>query len=127
MNDESSPKGIPGPTNVDEYLATLSEESQIVLRNLRQTIRSIVPDAVETISYRIPTVKYRGRPLVAFSAAKNHLSFHVMSPSVLEEHRADLVAYGTTDATIHFTPARPLPRSLLEKLIRARIEENKKE
>jgi uncharacterized protein YdhG (YjbR/CyaY superfamily) len=126
MNEEIARTGIRGPTNVDQYLAGLSQEEQIVLESLRKTINSIVPDAVETISYRIPTIKYRGKSLVAFSAAKNHLSFHVMSPTVLKAHRADLAAYGTTDATIHFTAARPLPRSLLERLITARIEENEK-
>ena len=62
--------------NIDEYLELVqSKESRVALEKLRRTIKSVVPDAVETISYQIPTFKYQGRMLVSFAAFSEHCSF----------------------------------------------------
>jgi len=110
-------------TSIDDYLEEVPEEARAALEKLRKVIRTAAPKAVETISYRIPTYKYHGM-LVGFAAFKNHLSFFVMSPSLMEAHRDELKAYETAKATIHFTADKPLPAALVKKLVKARIEEN---
>jgi hypothetical protein len=60
----------------DEYLAAVPEPARTTLEKLRKTIRAAVPDATEAISYRMPTFKYRGKPLIALAAAKDHCSLH---------------------------------------------------
>jgi uncharacterized protein YdhG (YjbR/CyaY superfamily) len=119
---ESDAKSAPA-RDVDQYLASIPEEMRAALEKLRKTIKSAAPKATETISYRIPTFKHEG-PLVAFSAARNHCAFHLMSPSLMEARKDELKAYDTTTATIRFTADKPLPAELVKDLVRARIAEN---
>ena len=93
-------------------------------RQLRDTIRAAAPEATEVISYQVPTFKYRGRPLVSFGAAKEHCSFYVMSPDVVEAHKADLEGYVLGKGSIQFSAAKPLPAALVKKLVKARIAES---
>ncbi|MFW9913205.1 MAG: iron chaperone [Candidatus Thorarchaeota archaeon] len=113
-------------TSIDAYLEALPEEKQVPLEDLRKIIKTIVPEAVEVISYKIPTFKYKGKGLVALSASKKHCSLHLMSPSVMKAHKDELKQYSTTTATIHFSADKPLPPALVEKLVKARIHENQK-
>ena len=89
-------------------------------RKLRQVIRTAVPDATETISYRLPTFQYKGKPLVALGASRDHCSLYLMGyvPAELE---ADLAKYDTGKGTIRFPADRPLPESLVRKVVRTRI------
>ena len=112
-----------GSAEVDAFLAALSEEDRTALQALRRTIAAAVPDAVESISYGVPSFKYRGRPLVSFGAGKNHCAFYVQSPAVMDAHRDELAAYDTSKGTVRFAPDAPLPDALVTKLVRARIDE----
>ena len=109
--------------DVEAYLQAVPEESRAALEKLRQTIRSVVPDATERISYRVPTFHHRG-PLVGFAAFKSHCSFFVMSTSVMDPLTDELRAYDTSRGTIRFQPSKPLPSALVKKLVKARIAEN---
>ena len=71
---------------IDKVLASLPEAARTALEALRGTIAAAAPEAVESINYGVPAFKYRGRPLVSFAAAKNHCSFYVQSPAVMEAH-----------------------------------------
>jgi uncharacterized protein YdhG (YjbR/CyaY superfamily) len=63
-------------TDIDGYLAALPEPARTTLTQLRQSIKAIAPDAVESISYGMPTFKHKGRPLVYFAAAKQHCALY---------------------------------------------------
>ena len=78
---------------VDAFVAGLPEGTRRTLENLRRTIATAAPDAVEGIGYGVPAFRYRGRPLVSFGAGKNHCSFYVQSPAVMDAHRDDLAEY----------------------------------
>jgi uncharacterized protein YdhG (YjbR/CyaY superfamily) len=110
--------------NVDEYLVTVPEEVRAVLEKLRRTIRTAAPKAEEVISYQIPTFRYHG-PLVFFAAFRNHCSFYVVSKPIMETFSSELRPYDTSGTTIHFSAKNPLPASLVKKIVKARIEENK--
>ncbi len=58
--------------NTDEYIKTFPPETQAILEKMRQTIHEAAPEAVETISYRMPASKLNGY-LVFFAAFKNHI------------------------------------------------------
>jgi uncharacterized protein YdhG (YjbR/CyaY superfamily) len=117
-----SDAGVPTPSaQIDTFLATLSPDMRSALQALRETIAASAPEAEEAISYGAPAFRYRGRPLVSYGAAKGHGSFYVMSPDVLEAHRAQVSAFDTSKGTIRFTPGRPLPEDLVARLVRARI------
>jgi uncharacterized protein YdhG (YjbR/CyaY superfamily) len=110
-------------TDVDNVLAALPDDARNALEALRQTIAAAAPVAVESISYGVPAFKYRGRPLVSFAAAKNHCSFYVQSPAVMEAHRDELASYDTSKGTIRFAPDAPPPAALVTKLVKARMAE----
>jgi uncharacterized protein YdhG (YjbR/CyaY superfamily) len=109
--------------DVDEYLARVPAAERASLETLRKSIKAAAPSATEVISYQIPTYRYLGA-LVAFAAFDNHCGFYVMSPSVMEAHRAELVSYDTSKATIRFRADSPLPAALVRKLVKARVAEN---
>jgi uncharacterized protein YdhG (YjbR/CyaY superfamily) len=110
-----------GPAkDIDAYLADVPEPARAVLEKLRSTIRAAVPEATETISYRLPTFKHRGRPLVAFGASRDHCAFYLMS-YLPPEHEAELEKYDTAKGTIRFPPEKPLPAALVRKLVKSRI------
>ena len=111
------------PSDVDDYLAAVPEQPRAALQKLRETIRAGAPKATERIGYRIPMFYQQG-PLVGLGASKNHCSFYVMSPAVMDSHKDELTAYDTSKGTIRFPADSPLPAALVRKLVDARIEEN---
>jgi uncharacterized protein YdhG (YjbR/CyaY superfamily) len=109
--------------DVDEYLAGLPRASQEALAKLRNTIRAAAPKATEVISYQIPAYKHHGL-LVGFAALKDHCTFHIMSTEVTRAYAFELKGYKIGKASIRFAPYKPLPVSLVRKLVKARIAEN---
>jgi uncharacterized protein YdhG (YjbR/CyaY superfamily) len=112
-----------GSDEVDTFLAGLAPETRAALEGLRRTIAKAAPDAVEGISYGVPAFKYRGRPLVSFGAGKNHCSFYVQSPAVMDAYGGELGQFDTARGTIRFAPDEPLPARLITKLVKARMAE----
>jgi len=121
---DPNPKRTRRAGSVDEYLSALPQQKRAALQKLRKIIKSVVPDTTEVISYQIPVFKYKGRPLVGFGAAKNHCSFYIMSSAVTKAHKDDLKSYDTSVGTIRFPATKPLPATLVTKVVKARIAEN---
>ena len=109
---------------VGEYLALVPAPARAALRNLRKTIKAAAPAAVESISYGMPTFKLGGRPLVYFAAFRDHCSLFAASRAVMAANKAALAGYETSKGTIRFTPDKPLPATLVRKIVKARIKEN---
>jgi len=112
------------PTSVENYLAALPQESRAALERLRRTIKAAAPEATETISYMMPAFRDHGRLLVSYAAFKDHCSLFPMSMKVIETHKEELKSYLSGRGTIRFTTAKPLPRALVRKIVKERIEEN---
>jgi uncharacterized protein YdhG (YjbR/CyaY superfamily) len=112
------------PQTVDDYLAALPEEARTTLEKLRKTIKAAAPKATEVISYQIPMYKQQGM-LVGFAAFKNHCSFFPGAKAIAT-HKDELKAYGTSKGTIRFPTGKPLPATLVKKLVKERIAENEK-
>jgi uncharacterized protein YdhG (YjbR/CyaY superfamily) len=109
---------------MDAFLAALPDDTRTALEALRRTIRAAAPDAVETIAYSVPAFRYKGRPLVSFSAGrtgKGPCAFYVQSPELMDAHRAELTGYDTSKGTIRFHANEPLPEDLVTRLVRARM------
>ena len=112
----------PPAKSVDAYLANLTDASQrTALEKLRAHIKTIIPDAVEVISYGIPMFKLNSKPVVAYSANKNGCSLHTMHSDVKGEFAPDLDGYSTTKEAVHFKPDAPLPQPLLERIVKALV------
>lgn len=108
----------------DEYFAALSDDNRAALEKLRQTIKAAAPQAEECISYGLAAFRLAGKPLVALGATANHCAFYLMSGSTVAAHQDALKKYDTSKGTIRFATSKPLPASLVKKLVKARIAEN---
>jgi uncharacterized protein YdhG (YjbR/CyaY superfamily) len=108
---------------IDEYLASVDEPKRTTLQKLRQTIRGIIPDAEECISYGMPAFRLEGTVIAGFAAFKNHLAYMPHSGSVLQELSDDLAGYESTPGSLHFPIDRPLPKALVKKLIATRLNQ----
>jgi uncharacterized protein YdhG (YjbR/CyaY superfamily) len=108
---------------IDDYLAALRDDQRAALEKLRKTIRAAAPKAEECISYQLPAFRQDGM-LVAFGATANHCSFYVMSSTLLDSYQDELKGYDTSKGTIRFQPDKPLPATLVRKLVKARLAEN---
>jgi len=109
---------------VDEYLAAAAPTSKPTLLKLREIILSAAPGAEECISYQMPALRLNGM-LVYYAAFKNHLSlFPGSSKMVDEQFRDELGAYITSKGTIQFPLDKPLPATLIKKIVKARLKEN---
>ena len=111
---------------VDDYLASIAEPKRTTLQKLRQTIRDILPDAEEVISYGMPAFRLNGRVIAGFAAFKTHLAYLPHSGSVFNSLRADLAGYEWTDGSLHFPIDKPLPKALVKKLIAVRLSQVKR-
>jgi len=118
-----STKSHPPAKAIDAYLAEVPAEARATLRKLRKMIHAAAPKATEKISYRIPVFYHCGM-LVGFAAFKNHCSFFPMSLSVIAAHKDELGGYDTSKGTIRFPVDKPLPATLVKKMVKARIKEN---
>ncbi len=110
---------------MDEYLASVSEPARTSLNKIRAAIRSAAPpEATECISYGIPTFQYKGM-LASFAAFSNHCSlFPGAGPTI--EFKDQLKNFQTSKGTIRFAPDKPLPTTLVKKLVKARVAENER-
>jgi uncharacterized protein YdhG (YjbR/CyaY superfamily) len=108
----------------DGYFAAAPESALTVLRKMRDVIRSVVPKTTtETISYGIPTFKYKGS-LVAIGAFKEHCSLFPMGSSALLPFKDELKDYQITKGTLRFPLDKPLPTAIIKKIVKARIAQN---
>jgi uncharacterized protein YdhG (YjbR/CyaY superfamily) len=111
------------PKTIDEYLAHVSADRRKTLEQLRQTIRSIVPNAEECISYQIPAFRLDGRIVAGFKATQKGCSYYPFSGSTLGAVANDIAGYSQTRSALHFDADRPLATRLVRKLLAARIAE----
>jgi uncharacterized protein YdhG (YjbR/CyaY superfamily) len=109
---------------IDAYIAACPEAIHKKLQELRTTIKASAPDAVEKISYQIPTFYLNGN-LVHFAAFKDHISFFPTS-SGREAFEEELSSYPGGKGTIHFPIDQPLPLELISRIVKFRVAENLK-
>lgn len=109
--------------DVDSYISEFPKPVQEMLETLRTVIRKAAPKAEEVISYQMPAYKLDGM-LVYFAAYKQHIGFYPMA-SPIEVFKKDLSPYKTSKGAIQFPLNKALPKSLISKIVKYRVEENK--
>ena len=89
---------------------------------MRNRILEIIPDAEEVVSYGMPAFKLDGRVLAGLLANKKHVGYYPFSGSILKLFPEELANFKTTLSAIHVPVDKPLSKTLLRKLIRARLK-----
>jgi uncharacterized protein YdhG (YjbR/CyaY superfamily) len=119
-------KGDTVAKTVAEYLAKVPEPQRTTLKKVRSVVQSVLPaEATEVISYGIPCVKYKGM-LVGYAAFTDHCSLFGMSSTLLGPLKEELKSYSTSKGTIRFAVDKPLPATLIKKLVKSAIAEKQK-
>jgi uncharacterized protein YdhG (YjbR/CyaY superfamily) len=111
------------PKTPDDYLAALAPDKRAALETLRERIRAAAPTAEECMSYGIPAFRLHDKLLVAYGAAARHCAFY--PGSVVQALRNELKDYDTSKGTVRFSAERPLPATLVRKLVKLRIAKNR--
>lgn len=109
--------------DIDEYLVGVPEPKRSTLQAVRASIRRIVPDAAECISYNMPAFRLDGKVVAGFAAFKNHLAYLPHSGGVFRQMADQLEDYTYSDGSLRFAVDEPLPDALIEQLIAVRRAE----
>ena len=102
------------PTTVDEYIAAAPIHAQEKLHELRSILRSVVPNATESLKWGNPVFEEK-RILFAYAAFKTHLNF-MPTPSALTAFKEDLNKYPTGKGSVQFSYDKKLPKGLIRKI-----------
>jgi len=113
---------MPTPKNVDDYISSFPPSTAKKLEQLRKTIRAAAPKAEEVISYKIPGYIYHGM-LSFFAGWKNHISLYP-APWEAPALKKEMSAYEGSKGTIKFPLDKPLPLSLISKMVKFRLKAN---
>ena len=108
--------------DVDQYISVQPSEIQDRLTQLRNTIKSAAPQALEVISYSMPAYKLNGM-LLYFAAHKNHIGLYPMAAGI-EAFQKELSKYNTSKGTVQFQNDKPLPLALIKKIVQYRVKQN---
>ena len=107
---------------IDEYISLFPQDVGEKLQAIRKLIREEVPDAEETISYKIPTFKRHGSYVVYLAAHANHVSLYPSSPAI--EKLKGVSKYKKHQGTLQFPLEQPLPLPLIRKVVQLLDKEN---
>jgi uncharacterized protein YdhG (YjbR/CyaY superfamily) len=107
---------------IDEYISLFPLEIQKKLIELRKVIRDTAPEAVEKISWQMPTFYLKGN-LVHFAAHQNHIGFYPGASGV-EIYKNELTEYKTSKGAIQFPYKKSMPYELIKKIVKYRVAEN---
>ena len=107
---------------IDEYIATFPKYIQMLLEQMRKTIREAAPDAIEAISYQMPTFKLNGKNLVHFAAFTHHIGFYP-TPAAIGKFQEELKPYKTATGSIQFPIDKYIPFDLVRKMVTTRVKQ----
>ena len=102
------------PSTIDQYIKSQSEEIQEILTRLKAEIKSILPQALEKMSWRMPTF-WDKTNIIHFAAHKNHVGVYPGDKAI--EHFEDrLKDYKHSKGAIQFLYDRPIPYELIKEI-----------
>jgi uncharacterized protein YdhG (YjbR/CyaY superfamily) len=118
------PRKVPAiPKSVALYYRKVPESHKEVMYEMRTRILEVVPKSEEVISYGMPAFRIGENIVAGIMAHKGHVGFYPFSGRVVGLFKRELQGFKTTKSAIHIPLTRPLSKTLIRKLIRARISQ----
>lgn len=108
--------------SIEAYHASFPSEVKHKLSQMHDAVLAAAPQAEPCISYNMPAFKYHG-VLVYYAAFKNHIGFYPTA-SGIASFADELKAYKTSKGAIQFPLDKPIPVSLVKKIVTFRKKEN---
>jgi uncharacterized protein YdhG (YjbR/CyaY superfamily) len=108
----------------DAYIAAAPEAFRPALNRLRTLLAGALPEADEIVAYNMPGFEIGGSVVASYAAFSKQCGLYLL-PGAIAEHAEDIAAAGlkATKTGITFSPAKPIPDDLVERLARASREE----
>ena len=110
-------------SSIEDALLSVAQPGRDSLLRIVDIARRVAPDAEDGVSYGMPALRVKGKPLIGVTASAKHLSVFPFSPEVVEGVRDRLDGYSLSKGTIRFTPDTPLPDDVVEDIVRLRLAE----
>ena len=102
------------PATVAGYIKAAPKEAQDKIKEIKEILRKVPPDAKETLKWGTPVFE-ENRILFSYAAFKNHLNFFP-TKSALAPFREELAKYKTGKDSVQFPYDKPLPKLLIRKI-----------
>jgi uncharacterized protein YdhG (YjbR/CyaY superfamily) len=115
----------PGFTSVDEYIAAFPERTKKALEEVRTIINSVVPDALENISYEMAAFKVNGKNFIGLAGWKKHISIYPI-PAGSDAFNKAISKYVSGKGTMKFPLDQPLPLKLIERAVKYQLADHLK-
>ena len=123
MSRRAAARSMAPMGEMTDYIAGLEEPDRSTIEAVHRAATELVPDAVEGMSYGMPALRYRDRPLLSVMQAKGHIGLYPYSPAVVDAVSGDLGGYSFSKGTIRFTSEHPLPAGLVARIVALRRDE----
>jgi len=107
---------------IDDYISSIEPAKRAELQRIRTIALDMLPGAEETISYGMPTIKFKGKSIIGFDAHKNHIGIYPFSGHVIQEIQ-ELDKYSQTKGAIQEKLDDLLPEELIQRIINVRLEQ----
>jgi uncharacterized protein YdhG (YjbR/CyaY superfamily) len=113
------------PASVRAHYQAAPTPHKETMLEMRRRILEIFPDAVEVVSYGMPAFKVDDRIVAGLLANKKHVGYYPFSGSILKLFPDELADFSKTISAIHVPVDKPLTKTLMKKLIKARLTQAK--
>jgi uncharacterized protein YdhG (YjbR/CyaY superfamily) len=91
------------------------------LKQLRAFLKEQLPNAEETLTYKMPTYIHSGHPVVAVASQKHYMSLY-MDTELVEKHRGELGGLDCGKGCIRFKTLDSLPLDVISTILQETIE-----
>jgi uncharacterized protein YdhG (YjbR/CyaY superfamily) len=109
------------PKSVSGYYASAPATHKATLLEMRERILEVVPGAKEIIKYAMPTFVADGIEVAGLMFHKRHIGYYPYSGSILKKFPEICAKYKTSTGALQVPIDKPLVKSEIRKLIKARI------
>lgn len=110
--------------NINEYMKDIPKEHRAYVKTVRELARKIVPKGEEAIRYGMPTMQIGGKNLLHYAAMKGHFGFYPAPSGIIAfKSELDKMVIEYSKGCIRFPYDKPLPMSLVTKIIKFRVKE----
>ncbi len=102
------------PNTIDTYIEAQGKEVQPLLHQVRNTIRTALPEAEERISWKMPTY-WKKHNIIHFAAFKKHIGVYP-GENAMVHFAGRLTEYKTSKGAIQLPYDKPLPLDLIAEI-----------
>lgn len=107
---------------INQYIDSQDYDTKEALLRICRIVKARVPEAEEGMSYGMPAFKYKNRPLIGFSVAKNHMSLYPFDPRVIAEVKTRLSGFEVSKGLVRFNTKHQVPEDVIKAMISLRLD-----